>query len=321
MAPRNSKIGIRLLMAIYMTYLWLPLNEWNAQAKQPLLGSNTPQLQNLMLFGTNTVQGPIVNGDSNKVNNIFNIQNYFSPVSNSVTHEAFDSLQSIVTNATNKIEFTGEQIRLIAQALRDLDQRTSDIEVTRRPHDVWGICCGNAKGRYKNFETGRDDFIAKNFQSGFEHFQAGITAMESTESKLPKNTGMFMGEISASGKALMYAGAAYCAMQMTNFDVGKVFAEKAFSLDRQTQYKVLIVDSLGDLAIMGLKNNDVEGAFVSIQSAVSNYESIGATPETNHMAPKEVEHLYHLASSIAGMLGKQAEADDYAKRADRITAK
>jgi hypothetical protein len=56
------------------------------------------------------------------------VNNYYGPISNTVTREAFELLESKVANATNTIELTGAEVRKLAQALRDLDQRTSDIE-------------------------------------------------------------------------------------------------------------------------------------------------------------------------------------------------
>src|SRR6266566_7263838 len=54
--------------------------------------------------------------------------NYYGTVSNSVTRDAFEALEARVATATNKIELTVTEVQKLARALRDLDQRTSDIE-------------------------------------------------------------------------------------------------------------------------------------------------------------------------------------------------
>jgi hypothetical protein len=119
-------------------------------------GNNSPALN---MSGSNDIRGPVINGNNNNAgfmmsaNNATNLViftgginnpqtpisapggtfNYYSaPISNSVTREAFESFQSIVSNAisdaTNRVELTAKQVNLLAQALRDLDQRTSGIQ-------------------------------------------------------------------------------------------------------------------------------------------------------------------------------------------------
>jgi hypothetical protein len=56
------------------------------------------------------------------------VNNYYAPVTNSLTREAFESLETALSTATNKLELTAQQVRLPAQALKDLDQRTSGIK-------------------------------------------------------------------------------------------------------------------------------------------------------------------------------------------------
>jgi hypothetical protein len=131
--------------------------------------------------------------------------NYYStPVSNSITREAFETFEGVVSNAmsntTERVELTAQQVQLLAQALRDLDQRTSDIEKLPDGRTKFGsYISGKPKILIEAFDAGLQNYTNKNFKAALENFQKAIKLFESP---LPSEaTIVTSGGVTPEGKA------------------------------------------------------------------------------------------------------------------------
>lgn len=97
--------------------------------------TNPPNVQGVAMSANNATNPAFFAGNINNPQApLYSASTYIYygvPLPNSVTRDAFESFENSVSNSisntTGKIEFTAQQVQLLAQALKDLDQRTSAI--------------------------------------------------------------------------------------------------------------------------------------------------------------------------------------------------
>ncbi len=245
---------------------------------------------------------------------------YYQPVSNSVTRDAFESLQGVVSNATDKITLTSHQVELLAESLRDLDQRTSGLEkLPDGRTKIGSLVAGSPTVILDNVNSGIRSVGSNNFEAALTYFQIAIRAFESTASvALSMQVG---DQLRPQGQGQLYAMACGCAMHLTNNNLALDFSEKAFKADPKPVYKCLITAALGNLSIQKAREHDFAGAYVLIQRAITNYESIKLPAKTMWLPTMQVAQLYRQASAFAAMTGKIDEAQNYAKKAQEVILK
>ncbi len=76
-----------------------------------------------------------------------------------------------------------------------------------------------------------------------------------------------------------------------------------------------------NLSIQKAREHDFAGAYVLIQRAITNYESIKLPAKTMWLPTMQVAQLYRQASAFAAMTGKIDEAQNYAKKAQEVILK
>ena len=106
--------------------------------------------------------------------------NYNPPVT--ATKEAIQELENRLDQTDTKIELTRKEIKLLADALRDLDQRTSGIEKLPDGRTKFGdFVSGEPSIVIQEHNTAVSDFQNNNFEKAFEHSQNAIKAFEETK--------------------------------------------------------------------------------------------------------------------------------------------
>lgn len=160
------------------------------------------------------------------------INNYYGAVSNSVTKDAFDALENKLASATNKIELTVNEVHLLAQALRDLDQRTSDIEKLPDGRTKFGgMVSGEPKAIIEAFSLGVQHYTNKEFSVALPYFMKAIAIVESE----PKLTNIMIGsgDITPKGRSQFYTLASDSALRIQSNSMALELAEKAVSAKKK----------------------------------------------------------------------------------------
>lgn len=241
--------------------------------------------------------------------------NYYStPVTNTVTREAFETFEGVVSNAmsntTEKVELTAQQVQLLAQALKDLDQRTSDIEKLPDGRTKFGnYVSGVPKVVIEAAEAGIKCYTNRDFHAALQNFQRAINAFElTTLSGVLIETG---GGVRPEGKGELYWYAGICAQRLGSNNIANEFAEKAVKANPQPKTKILFTTTLANLAAQDFQNNDFNGSLELFKEAITNYESIDSIAATNLLEKKQVLKLYSEAARSAFAIGKTNEVREF----------
>jgi len=258
--------------------------------------TNSPNFQGLSMSANNAANPAYYTGNTV-------VNNYFSPVSNSVTREAFESLEAAVTNATNQIVLTAHQVQLLAQALHDLDQRTSGIQKLPDGRTQFGqLITGIPTVVVDALNAGWKSYTNQDFHTALKYLEQGIDAMEATN---PQNVSMETGRDPAFNGGL-YALAAICQQKLGSNVNANAYAEKAIKTDPSPRNKVLYATTLTTLGVQSLTTNDFKKALDFCSLAAATYESV-TTEATNAFTQAGVLAMYGAAAYSANELGKTNE--------------
>jgi tetratricopeptide (TPR) repeat protein len=316
--------GIFLLIVTILTILFAKEKKTTVNAQKIIGASNSPitQVNQASNATVNNNSGNITLNNQGVLNNpqaplyapgsTFNY--YSTPVTNTVTREAFETFEQVVSNAvsntTERVELTAQQVQLLAQALRDLDQRTSDIEKLPDGRTKFGnYVAGKPKIVIEAFDEGIQHYTNKNFQAALENFQKAIAAFEIS---MPSDVAISSGGITPKGEAAAYWYASICAQRLGSNDLANTFAEKAVKRENNWQTKELYTTTLATLAENKLIKNDSAAAFDLYKTSITNFESIDWS--TNKI-PSFASKLYSEASLVASVLGKTNEATEWIQKA------
>lgn len=290
--------------------------------------TNSTQMQHNTMSatsGTGNVQfqGGLFNPQAplNAQNSTFNY--YFSPLTNTVTRDAFESFEAVISNAmsntTEKIVLTTQQVQLLAQALRDLDQRTSGIEKLPDGRTKLGsFVAGEPKVVIELFDAGIRDYTNGIFSSALENFQKCISVFE-----MPPPTNISIsagGGITPEGKTAAYWYAGVCAQKLGSNYLANEFAEKADKEHPDWQTKGLLVTTLANLANDECQKGKFTNSFELFQEAITNNDSMEIT-NIHKMTGIQLSRLYGSAAGSAYRIGRVNEATQYANKAAEIFGK
>jgi tetratricopeptide (TPR) repeat protein len=249
---------------------------------------------------------------------IYNAQNapiniYYGAISNSVTKEAFEALENNLVTATNKIELTANEVHLLAQALRDLDQRTADIEKLPDGRTKFGsIVTGKPKTLIEAADAGFQNYTNHNYGEALPYFQKAIEIFEAETNQT--DVMMESGGLTSLGKGQLYALTADCMLHLTNYLAANEFAEKAVRENPNAENNLAVASSFGSLGRKSLANEDYTSALEAFRKSFDAYQAsrnAGDFQITN-VNMKVVAGFYGLAAQTAQRLGSNDLAYEYA---------
>jgi len=317
--------GIFLITATILTILFAKEKKATVNGQKIIGASNSPitQVNQASNATVNNNSGNITLNNQGVLNNpqaplyapgsTFNY--YSTPISNTVTRDAFETFEGVVSNAvsntTERVELTAQQVQLLAQALRDLDQRTSDIEKLPDGRTKFGsFVAGKPKIAIEAFEAGLQNYTNRNSQAALENFQKAIALFETP---MPSDVAInASGDFTPEGKAAAYWYAGVSAQRLGSNDLANTFAEKAVKQESNWRTKELYTTTLATLAENKLIKNDSADAFDLYKTSITNFESIDWL--TNKI-PSYASKLYREAGFVASVLGKTNEATQWNQKA------
>jgi tetratricopeptide (TPR) repeat protein len=264
------------------------------------------------------------------------INNYYSPISNSVTRDAFEALESKLASATNKIELTVNEVQKLAQALRDLDHRTAAMEILPDGRTKFGATvAGNPTVILETIDSGFQSYADGDFRTALANFQKAIFLFESA----PSNLLVESGSITPEGKEQCYVMAALTAQQLHSNSIANEFAERAVKFNPGIRSQTLLSTTLANLGIEKNMEHDSQSAFEYFSRAIAAYETAQGIPNLvgyyNVKAPDgavktqafnqsdvlqnvDASRLYGMAALTAYSIGSNAVALQYAGKAYQI---
>ena len=245
------------------------------------------------------------------------VNNYYGPISNTVTREAFELLESKVVSATNTIELTGAELRKLAQALRDLDQRTSDIEKLPDGRTKFGeYISGKPKVVIQAFNAAIQSYTNADYAAALKQAQQGIEAFETTKGGLIQ-TG---GGITKEGKAMLYGLAAESAWKMGNNLLANGYAEKSAKTNPTAGAYFRLSDIQATLGRENLVKGKADEALIHFRKAIDSKES-GQNAQDfqkESLNPQAVTVLYAMAAESASRCGSNDLALKFSEKIGRL---
>ena len=242
------------------------------------------------------------------------VNNYYGIVSNSVTREAFEALDNRLATATNRIELTVSEVRLLAQALRDLDQRTSDVEKLPDGRTKFGtIITGRPKAVIEAFGLAVQSYTNRDYAGSLNQARAGIEAFEASA----VDGSLVSGEITPNAKGILYRIAGQSAQSLGSNILANQYAEKAVVVDPSNESRLLLATTLANLGSEKLRENDGLVALSFYSKAIDAYEASRKT-ENNQTASLfriDANRIYGSAFTTAWALGSNALALEFAEKA------
>ena len=265
------------------------------------------------------------------------INNYYAPNSNSVTKDAIETLESKLATATNKIELTVGEVKKLAQALRDLDQRTSGIEKLPDGRTRFGdIVAGTPKALLEVAARAENNYQADDFQNALKEYQEVIKFF----AMVPNGVYSVRDSLPPATRAFYYKLAASCAEKLRDHNTALEYAKIADDLQPDFRGKMLLTSIYANMAEAKYNQRNLAEAFPLYKQAIDLYEPlvrlvrsqsiVGVYTRTNtagipamtvynsndELFPAETASgLYAEAAFTAFMTDHQTESLDYLQKA------
>ena len=237
------------------------------------------------------------------------ILNIFGNLPSTVTKEAFEALEKKLTNATNTIELTRTDVRLLARALRDLDERTSGIEKLPDGRTMLGgVVAGTPKVVVESVNTGWHCYTNGDFAGALEHLTNAVAAMRSAEAKTGTNYIGFGGRIAPKGRAFLFSLVAQSAQRLGKLALANEFAQMAVQTSPSAQNQALLATTLYNLGRESLARGDLASALEKSTNAIALWlESAKASPTNGlSLSSNDVAKMYGLSATALFNLGMQS---------------
>lgn len=163
----------------------------------------------------------------------------------STTEKAIEELQKKLIQTEEKIELSKQDIENLANALKDLDQRTSGIKKLPDGRTQIGqIISGEPTVVIKQYSLAVMHYKKNDFENAFMYLQNAINAYEATE-KIKK--GMSSGELKDEFKSALYRLGAALAQKLSKNDIAYTYAYKAANIEGSSVNKALLSTTLANL--------------------------------------------------------------------------
>jgi tetratricopeptide (TPR) repeat protein len=148
-------------------------------------------------------------------------------VSETTTSRVIRELQSELNQTENNVTLTREEIRLLSLALKDLDQRTSDIQKLPDGRTKFGaMISGTPSIVIQEYNAAEDNFKSGDYNAAFYHAQNAIKAYE--ESKKEETGANFVsGNFNPEGVSMIYITGAKTAQKIGNNSLAYQYAKTA----------------------------------------------------------------------------------------------
>jgi tetratricopeptide (TPR) repeat protein len=160
------------------------------------------------------------------------------------TKEAIAALEEKLKGTNTAIELTRSEVKLLARALTDLDQRTSGI--TKLPDgrtSMGGFIGGEPRIVMEEHEAATQAFNKKEYSTALEHSKKAIGAYEDA-AKIPRAAST--GDLTPDSLGKIYFLGAILAATNRQLDTALMWIKKADAANPKPEYKAYQVAVLSD---------------------------------------------------------------------------
>ncbi len=196
-------------------------------------------------------------------------------VSETTTSRVIRELQSALNRTENNVTLTRDEIRLLSQALKDLDQRTSGITVLPDGRTEFGlqggIIAGHSTVVIQEFNASREKFDSGDYNAAFNHAQNTIKAYEDGKKYESRNI-LYKEFIAPEGVSKIYLIGAITAQKIGNKSLTYQYAKTALDASDTPFNNAVVAAALLDL---GNYTNALNYSKKSLQAEPNNTWFIG----------------------------------------------
>ncbi len=200
--------------------------------------------------GNKKIQTPEISARGN-VEGVISVLQDTGPVTinynvpESATNDAVKVLEKKLNETDDKINLSRKEISLLAQALKDLDQKTSGIEKLPDGRTKIGtLASGQPRIVIEEHEAASHFFNQHNFTEALKHSQNAINAYEETK-KI--NISLSTGSLTNLGIAMLHRLAALSAQRLEKRQLAYQYAQKSVDAKNSPQNIALLSTTLFNL--------------------------------------------------------------------------
>ena len=160
------------------------------------------------------------------------------------TKKAIQMLENKLNNTKTAVDLNREEVRSIALALKDLDQRTSGIEKLPDGRTKFGdFITGSPTVLLEEHDASIREFNQHNFQAALEHSKKAIDAFEQTAD----SSGIKTGELTDEKVSKLYYQGSLSAHRANRNDLAYEWIRRAIDKHRTAEKEKLLAAVLANL--------------------------------------------------------------------------
>lgn len=168
-------------------------------------------------------------------------------VPETATKEAIEALETSIKNASQDIMLTRNDVRLLANALKDLDQRTAGVEKLRDGRTKIGdIVSGYPRVVADLHGTAFGEYGNANYEASLGYSQKAINAYETSKDK---GSVLESGKLDETSVGSIYALGAQSAQRLGKHELALAWARKAVEAHPTPEYRIFLSVCLFNLRI------------------------------------------------------------------------
>jgi tetratricopeptide (TPR) repeat protein len=203
---------------------------------------------------------------------------------------------------------------LLAQALRDLDQRTSDVEKLPDGRTKFGtVITGQPKAVIEAFGLAVQSYTNRDYARALNQARTGIEAFEASTVE----GSLVSGEITPNAKGILYRIAGHSAQCLGSNILANQYAEKAVVVDPIKESRLLLATTLANLGSEKLRESNGPVSLNFFSKAIDAYEASRniENNQTGSSITIDGNRIYSSAFTTAWSLGSNALALEFAEKA------
>jgi tetratricopeptide (TPR) repeat protein len=248
---------------------------------------------------------------------------FYGNLPSTATREAVEALDRKLTSATNTIELTRAELRLLARALRDLDERTSGIEKLRDGRTLLGeVVAGTPRVVIEAWNAGLQCYTNRDFAGALEHLTNAVVAMRSSEAKTGTASIGLGGKIEPKGKAMIFSLVADSALKLGKVVLANEFAQMAVQFNPSAQNQALLAVTLQEIGRESLAKGDFASALERSTNAIALWLASTKVPRADGflLSSNAIANLHGLLADALFSIGMECFAKgDLRSALDRFT--
>jgi tetratricopeptide (TPR) repeat protein len=248
---------------------------------------------------------------------------FYGNLPSTATKEAVEALDRKLSSATNAIELTRADVRLLSRALRDLDERTSGLQKLPDGRTLLGnVVAGTPKAVIEAFNAGLHCFTNGDFAGALEHLTNAVAVIRSTDAQMGKDAVELGTKVTPKGKAILFSMVANSAQQLGKVGLANDFAKMAVQFNPSAQNQALLALTLQEIGRESLTKGDLDTAFERSTNAIAMWLEGSKVPRADGflLSSNDIANMHGLLADALFRIGLRCFAKgDLPSALERLT--